>query len=168
MKKQSFIIFLLLIAISSYSQKFQNKIWNCKFGSSKEEAIKAIRLQGYNPEIKENIIIVYNIAYGGVNFDYARFSFYLNQFYQCEFRIESTNIKSLEYSYTDLKDRLEFKYGLKKEDNMKGTKIILYIDKMNSISLLFGEAGSSNGVKSFRINLIYCDEILNYKVINEI
>jgi len=169
MKKYIIISLLLLSSVFSYSQKtqkIQDAIWGCKYGSSKEVVAQAIKLQGYIPKFDGYKIRVDNIEYADISFDYVTFYFYLDQLYMCDFDYNSNNESSITASYTRLKKNLSFKYGSKKEDIEENTKIIHYFDYLNSVSILFSNYEFNSKI-SYILTLRYCNDILLKKAVNE-
>ncbi len=170
MRKSLLSIILCLFTCIVYSQKIQNSIWGCEFGSKKSDVISVIKKQGLKYVDKGMKIEIESPEFAGITFDYAVFSFYLDRMYICFFAHYIHDKSSAVSVYSYIKKNLINKYGTVKESIDNKTKTIFYCDNINGIKLDLIEKESRakvpNGIFNFSyfVGLSY----VNYPILEEV
>jgi hypothetical protein len=162
--KTYFFTLLMFLSSYSFSQKINDEIWGCKFGSSKEDLINVIKLQGYSPVISERKIVIKDPEFSGNYFTRAVFNLYLNQFYSCEFQYNATDNMYIKDLYIQLKSRLIKKYGYREELTKENSKTIHFSDSKNQIILTYDKIQEN----FFILSLCYTNIDLLKKYVNEL
>jgi len=154
MRRKLLLLCILIGTLNMYSQNLQKSIWGCKLGCNRETVEQAIRKQGLEQELSlGGKIKISDLEFSGRYFDYAIFSFYLDQLHTCEFHV---NLKSDEEtkSYVSI---FRNKYGRPKR--IDSNKIYYYDDLKNSIIF--------QGVDKKFMLVFWNDEILRKSVKGE-
>lgn len=176
MNKAYLIFTLLCLSIFStcFSQNIQDTFFGCKYNSNKIKVLDA--LESENTYILDKTSIVsktktietFEIKFGGYNFRFSTWSFYLDKLYSVRFSHNHKRKEEADEMYSSIKETLINKYGYAKENNKDGSLSIYWNDEKNSVFLEMERTISKGGDLYYYVHLSYFnDQLLSLSVKND-
>ena len=166
---KAYLLFVLLClsAINPcFSQNIQDTFLGCKYNSNKIKVLES--LESENTYILDRTSIVsktktiktLDITFGGYDFGFSNWDFYLDKLYSIRFTQNHKRKEEADAMYSSIKKTLIDKYGLAKEKNDNGSLSIYWNDDKNSVLLKMERSESKGGDIYYYVDLSYYNDQL--------